>query len=188
MNKGSAYDRQSAPRCVFLFLLGGLLLQRRRPARKHSRSWAAASTRRPTPRRSPMRWLLRRTVSSPRSVPQRNQIPQDARVIDCAGKTIVAGFWNSHVHFTRRRVEKRRQRAGGVACRNTCRTMLTKWGFTTVWDLGSDPSDSLPLRKRVNSGDVAGPNILLCRQHFPKGWSSRLSAARAAASRSGHAG
>ena len=27
-------------------------------------------------------------------------IPQDARVIDCTGKTVVAGFWNSHVHFT----------------------------------------------------------------------------------------
>jgi cytosine/adenosine deaminase-related metal-dependent hydrolase len=26
--------------------------------------------------------------------------PNDARLIDCAGKTIVAGFWNSHVHFT----------------------------------------------------------------------------------------
>src|SRR5690348_8507318 len=30
------------------------------------------------------------------------QIPSDARVIDCTGKTIVAGFWNSHVHFTER--------------------------------------------------------------------------------------
>src|SRR5882724_3079240 len=28
------------------------------------------------------------------------QLPNDARVIDCTGKTIVAGFWNSHVHFT----------------------------------------------------------------------------------------
>ena len=27
------------------------------------------------------------------------QIPNDARVIDCSGKTVVAGFWNSHVHF-----------------------------------------------------------------------------------------
>src|SRR4051812_36710909 len=27
-------------------------------------------------------------------------IPPDVRVIDCSGKTIVAGFWNSHVHFT----------------------------------------------------------------------------------------
>src|SRR5262245_31392370 len=28
------------------------------------------------------------------------QLPADVRVIDCSGKTVVAGFWNSHVHFT----------------------------------------------------------------------------------------
>ena len=28
------------------------------------------------------------------------QIPDGAHVLDCTGKTIVAGFWNSHVHFT----------------------------------------------------------------------------------------
>ena len=28
------------------------------------------------------------------------QVPADARVIDCTGKNVVAGFWNSHVHFT----------------------------------------------------------------------------------------
>ena len=45
------------------------------------------------------------------------QIPADARVIDCTGKTVVAGFWNSHVHFTEGRVAKRSQRAGRVAGR-----------------------------------------------------------------------
>jgi len=34
-------------------------------------------------------------------VGSRNQwkVPKSARVIDCTGKVIVAGFWNSHVHF-----------------------------------------------------------------------------------------
>ena len=27
-------------------------------------------------------------------------VPASARVVDCSGSTIVAGFWNSHVHFT----------------------------------------------------------------------------------------
>src|SRR5580704_9367244 len=27
------------------------------------------------------------------------KVPKSARVIDCTGKVIVAGFWNSHVHF-----------------------------------------------------------------------------------------
>ena len=27
------------------------------------------------------------------------RVPKSAQVIDCVDKTIVAGFWNSHVHF-----------------------------------------------------------------------------------------
>ena len=96
------------------------------------------------------------------------QIPQGARVIDCTGKTIVAGFWNSHVHFTQS-PWKDAGTAPAAALQEHMQEMLTKWGFTTVWDLGSDPRDSLPLRKRVNSGEVAGPSILFAGNIFPKG-------------------
>ena len=27
------------------------------------------------------------------------KVPSSARMIDCTGKVIIAGFWNSHVHF-----------------------------------------------------------------------------------------
>ena len=66
------------------------------------------------------------------------QMPPDARVIDCAGKTVVAGFWNSHVHFTE---AVWKSAAGGPAAPLTAhmQEMLTRWGFTTVWDLGADP-------------------------------------------------
>jgi len=47
--------------------------------------------------------------------------------------------------------------------------MLTKWGFTSVWDLGSDPDDSLALRKRVDAGEIPGPKILFAGNIFPKG-------------------
>jgi imidazolonepropionase-like amidohydrolase len=46
--------------------------------------------------------------------------------------------------------------------------MLTRWGFTTVWDLGSDPADALPLRRRVNAGEVLGPNIFSVGSILPK--------------------
>jgi imidazolonepropionase-like amidohydrolase len=96
------------------------------------------------------------------------QIPHDARVIDCTGKTIVAGFWNSHVHFTE--AVWRSARSGPAApLAEHMQEMLTKWGFTTVWDLGSDPDDSLPLRKRVDSGEIPGPKILFAGNIFPKG-------------------
>ena len=95
-------------------------------------------------------------------------LPKDARVIDCIGKTVVAGFWNSHVHFTEA-VWRNAASAPVAPLEEHMREMLTKWGFTTVWDLGSDPSDSLPLRRRIAAGEVAGPNIFLVGSIFPKG-------------------
>jgi imidazolonepropionase-like amidohydrolase len=95
------------------------------------------------------------------------QIPADVRIIDCTGKTVVAGFWNSHVHFTD---AVWKTAASGPAAPLTAhmQEMLTRWGFTTVWDLGSDPADSLPLRRRVDAGEVLGPNIFLLGSIFPK--------------------
>jgi hypothetical protein len=96
------------------------------------------------------------------------QVPQDARMIDCSGRSLTAGFWNSHVHFT----EALWTQAAGApaeALTGHMQEMLTKWGFTTVWDLGSNPSDLLPLRRRVEAGDVAGPRIYSAGAVFPKG-------------------
>jgi imidazolonepropionase-like amidohydrolase len=96
------------------------------------------------------------------------QVPQDASVIDCTGKAIVAGFWNSHVHLTE---TAWRDAAGAPASslEEHMREMLTRWGFTTVWDLGSDPNNSLALRRRIDAGEVPGPKILLAGNIFPKG-------------------
>ena len=96
------------------------------------------------------------------------KIPDNAEVIDCTGKTVVAGFWNSHVHFTQA-VWRNAATAPAAPLEAHMREMLTQWGFTTVWDLGSDPRDSLALRRRVNAGEVAGPTILLAGDIFPKG-------------------
>jgi imidazolonepropionase-like amidohydrolase len=96
------------------------------------------------------------------------QVPKDARVIDCTGKAIVAGFWNSHVHFTE---SVWNSAAGGpaAALEKHMQDMLTRWGFTTVWDLGSNPASSLPLRRRIEAGEIRGPRILLAGSLFPKG-------------------
>ncbi|KRR12314.1 amidohydrolase family protein [Bradyrhizobium valentinum] len=95
------------------------------------------------------------------------QIPSDAQVIDCAGKTVVAGFWNSHVHFSQA-VWKNAGAAPAAPLAEHMQAMLTRWGFTTVWDLGSDGRDTLPLRRRVDSGEVPGPAIHTAGSIFPK--------------------
>ena len=95
------------------------------------------------------------------------KIPKSARVIDCTGKTLVAGFWNSHVHFLDN-AWLNAEKAPAEKLEKHMQEMLSQWGFTTVWDLGSDPSNSLALRRRVESGEIPGPRILLAGNLFPK--------------------
>jgi imidazolonepropionase-like amidohydrolase len=95
-------------------------------------------------------------------------LPSDQQVIDCSGKTIVAGFWNSHVHFTGPQW-LHADSAPAIQLTADMQDMLTRWGFTTVWDLGSDPFSSGALRARIETGEVAGPRILLARNFYPKG-------------------
>jgi imidazolonepropionase-like amidohydrolase len=94
-------------------------------------------------------------------------IPDGSRVVDCAGKTVVAGFWNSHVHFTEPAWNNAANAPAG-ALETHMREMLTRWGFTTVWDLGANPVDTLPLRRRIDAGEIAGPNIFLAGSIFPE--------------------
>jgi imidazolonepropionase-like amidohydrolase len=95
------------------------------------------------------------------------QIPSDARVIDCTGKTVVAGFWNSHVHFTQA-VWRNAGSAPAAPLTAHMQEMLTRWGFTTVWSLGSDSDNSMALRRRVYADEILGPNIFLVGSIFPR--------------------
>jgi len=96
------------------------------------------------------------------------KIPAGATVIDCKGDTIVAGFWNSHVHFTEAVWSGAEKNPVGPMQAHL-EEMLTRWGFVTVWDLGSDPSDTPALRKRIEAGELRGPRIFMAGDIFPKG-------------------
>lgn len=88
----------------------------------------------------------------------RVKAPKGVPFVDLGGKVITAGFWNSHVHFT----EAVWSGAGSAPADKLephMQEMLTRWGFTTVFDIGSNPNDTLPLRKRVDAGELAGPKI-----------------------------
>ncbi|HEV8334638.1 MAG TPA: amidohydrolase family protein [Steroidobacteraceae bacterium] len=85
-------------------------------------------------------------------------IPDGTEVVDCSGMTVTAGFWNSHVHFFER---KWADAAGIPAAELTgqIEDMLTRHGFTSVFDLGSDWPNTRRIRDRIESGEVAGPRI-----------------------------
>lgn len=77
----------------------------------------------------------------------------------CNGGVIVAGFQNSHVHFTGEEFSNARQRPAAEL--DTALTqMLTRYGYTTVFDVASDGDNTLALRSRIEKGELRGPRIL----------------------------
>lgn len=94
------------------------------------------------------------------AVGQKGQIklPRQTIKIDCTGLTLTAGFWNSHVHFIEPKWE---QAASMLPAQLTqqLQDMLTRYGFTTVFDTGSDWEITKTIRQRIESGAVQGPRI-----------------------------
>lgn len=81
-----------------------------------------------------------------------------ARIIDGRGLTVVAGLWNSHVHIFSPTMT---QASGDPAAISAeIEAMLTRWGFTTVFDISSLPGQAIALRQRIGSGEITGPNLL----------------------------
>jgi imidazolonepropionase-like amidohydrolase len=85
-------------------------------------------------------------------------IPQGTETIDCTGLTVAAGFWNSHVHFFERKWSNVGEIPGAEVGRQL-QDMLTRFGFTSVFDTGSLGKNTRRLRDRIESGEVAGPRI-----------------------------
>ena len=64
------------------------------------------------------------------------QIPGGVDTIDCAGRTVTAGFWNSHVHF----FERKWTDAAAIPAPELgqqLQEMITQYGFTSAFDLAS---------------------------------------------------
>ena len=85
-------------------------------------------------------------------------IPSDATILPCNHCVVMAGFWNAHVHFTESKwTMSNWQNAAKLEAQ--LKEMLTSRGFTTVVDTGSNPIDTIALRRRVEHGEFAGPMI-----------------------------
>ena len=89
----------------------------------------------------------------------RIKVPRNATVIDCAGLMLVAGFWNSHVHFTESKWENA-ARIPSAQLSQQLRATFTRYGFTTVFDLGSPIENTKVIRNRIESGEIDSLRIL----------------------------
>jgi imidazolonepropionase-like amidohydrolase len=93
------------------------------------------------------------------------KIPRDAKVIECKGLVVTAGFWNSHVHvLTPGLLHAEKLSSEQIA--SQLEEMLTRWGFTTVFDIASVLENTNVIRRRIESGEVKGPRILTVGEPF----------------------
>lgn len=87
------------------------------------------------------------------------RIPRGAKILDCAGLTLTAGFWNSHVHFSELKWQDA-ARLSSAQMAQHLRDALTAYGFTTVVDTGSLLENTKIVRRRIETGETEGPKIL----------------------------
>jgi len=88
------------------------------------------------------------TISGPTiaSVTPDGAPPADARVVDGTGKFLIPGLWDMHSH---------QQMTGAESL-----DLFVANGVTGSRDMGSDADFILPLRDRINRGEVLGPEII----------------------------
>lgn len=96
-------------------------------------------------------------------------VPGGTMVIEGEGRVVTAGFWNSHVHFISPVLREAATRPA-AELEAAVESMLTRWGFTTVFDISSFNGSAAALRTRIEAGEIDGPGILhVATPFFPEG-------------------
>jgi imidazolonepropionase-like amidohydrolase len=93
------------------------------------------------------------------------KVPRGMTVIECKGLVVTAGFWNSHVHILLPGLLHAEKRSPEQIS-SQLQEMLTRWGFTTVFDIASVLKNTNLIRHRIASGEVKGPRILTVGEPF----------------------
>lgn len=93
------------------------------------------------------------------------KIPKDATVLSCRGLVVTAGFWNSHVHIFLPGL-LHAEKLSSEQITKQLDEVLTRWGFTTVFDIASVLKNTELIRQRIESGQVKGPRILTVGEPF----------------------
>lgn len=102
------------------------------------------------------------------------QLPADIQKLNRSGLIITAGFWNSHVHFVQRKWANV-EAIPAAELSDQMADMITRWGFTSVFDIGSAWENTRRLRDRIESGEIPGPRIRSTGEIlFPKGGAPEL--------------
>jgi imidazolonepropionase-like amidohydrolase len=93
------------------------------------------------------------------------KVPHHATVIDCQGRAVTAGFWNSHVHILTPGLLHAKE-LSSEQLTSQLQEIFTRWGFTSVFDIASVLANTNTIRQRIKIGEVKGPRILTVGEPF----------------------
>jgi imidazolonepropionase-like amidohydrolase len=93
------------------------------------------------------------------------KVPHHATVIDCQGRAVTAGFWNSHVHVLTPGLLHAKE-LSSEQLTSQLQEIFTRWGFTSVFDIASVLANTNTIRQRIKIGEVKGPRILTVGEPF----------------------
>jgi len=105
------------------------------------------------------------TAIGPSATTKPPRFARAVTVINCKGLVVTAGFWNSHVHILTPGL-LHPEKLSSQQITSQLEEMLTRWGFTTVFDIASVLNDTTRIRRRIESGEVKGPRILTVGDPF----------------------
>jgi len=109
------------------------------------------------------------TAVGPSATTKPPRFARAVTVMYCEGMVVTAGFWNSHVHiFTPGLLHSEKLSSSELSSK--LEAMLTRWGFTTVFDIASLLDNTNSIRRRIDSSEARGPRMLTVGEPFyPKG-------------------
>ena len=87
------------------------------------------------------------------------KVPRGSTIIDCKGLVLTAGFWNSHVHVLLPGL-LHAENLSSAQITSQLQEMITRWEFTTVFDIASVLQNTDLIRHRIESEEVKGTRIL----------------------------
>ena len=88
----------------------------------------------------------------------RRRIAAGTKTADQCRGVVVAGFQNSHVHFMEPAFADAAKKPA-ADLEGALEAMLTRYGFTTAFDTGSEQPNTLAIRARIEKGELRGPRI-----------------------------
>jgi len=113
-----------------------------------------------TPPRAHMRVVIRNGLITSLGPVSSVSVPSGAREVDAAGKFMIPGLWDMHVHIATSQFNDSKVKAKPSWRRDIFIPLLVANGIVGIRDMGGDLDDLLAMRQDIQTGVQVGPQMV----------------------------